>query len=150
MAFRFRMEKLLRLKRLAEEESIRRLGQKMQSEQECLCRVRAIEDGRDELARELQRPLRGEELALVLSLLDLFSRELARALEELSRLRQEVAQRRAEATRRVCDRQAFERIEDEDRDRYRKEQRQAERRRMDEVARGPALGALRIAEAEHE
>ncbi|NMB73999.1 MAG: hypothetical protein GYA21_02580 [Myxococcales bacterium] len=150
MAYRFRMEKLLRLKQLAEEESVRRLGQKMEGERECLRRAQAIEAGYDELVRELQQPLGAEELALVLDLLDRLSRQMRRALQDLERACQEVARQRAETTQKVCDRQAFERIREDDRERYCREQRKSERHRLDEVARALLPGALNIAEAEHE
>lgn len=150
MGYRFRMEKLLRLKRLAEEESVRRLGQRMQGERDCLCRAQALESGCDELLRELQQPLDGVERALVLELLDRLSRQLQQTLQELARAREDVERQRVEARRRVCDRQAFERIEEEDRERHRQMQRRVDRRRQDETSRAAGLALWKIAEVENE
>lgn len=150
MGFRFRMEKLLRLRRLAEEESVRRLGLTMHEESACRARVEALQDGCRELSEALAQPLPGTELALVLELLDQLSRQLQKALAELVQAQARVERQRQEARRRMCDRQAIDHLEQGERERYRREQSRAERRRLDEAGSRTGVLLLKIAEAKNE
>ncbi len=139
MAFRFRLEKVLSVRRAEEDTARLEHARAVGWEEEARASVRALEGLLEEAHRDLDRKKReGEITAHDLYLHTLYvaglRRSLARARDELARASDAVRRTHEHLVRAHQDREALERLREREERRWNREQARRETRFLDEVA----------------
>ncbi len=139
MAFRFRLEKVLSVRRIREEEAHQRMADARERLARAQGEVEGLEARIAQAHQDLDALKRRDELsseALYLHGLHMagLRRELARAREELAVARREADEAHARLVEAHRDREALERLREREERQWERDQARRESRRMDEVA----------------
>ncbi|MCD6363721.1 MAG: flagellar export protein FliJ [Synergistetes bacterium] len=137
MAFNFRFEKVLDLKKRIEEKLKSELASlelkrgAVLSEREKL--ARELEDLRNEFSRRQEEGMSGGEIRLYLSFLSSLSVLIARKEEEIKHLEKKISEKREEIIEASKERKKFEKLRERAFEAYRYEEALRERRFLDEM-----------------
>ncbi len=149
MAFRFRLETILKLKRLSESRALQRLAASLYSLRECDDVLDDLRRAHDQACRTLTNEgddLSAQEFGLVARQLDVLADRIENTRSRKEELDAEVDTRSQAAQDRVTERKGHERIKERARHRFCHWLRRRRRKQMDEVgARArPAVGEQEV------
>jgi flagellar export protein FliJ len=137
MAFKFRLETLLRLKRLNESQALDRFGSSQAALQACELALDDLHREREQASQSLAGTDEGSfsalEFGLIARQLDILLHRIEATSARREELDSDLHARREELRARVCERKGHERIKESDRRRWLKKLRRRLLKRMDEA-----------------
>jgi flagellar export protein FliJ len=137
MPFKFRLETLLRLKKLAETQALEQLGLSQVALQRCDQTITDLASEHEQTGQELASDdgvvLSGAEYSLVTKQLEFLTERLSQMQARRQELDADLEGQRANAQTRIAERKAHEQIRTRAQTRWRKECRRQERSVMDEI-----------------